>query len=165
MYNDRLTLYNADALYMHGDRGRYKILKIVCNVYFTLFGGQALPDVAHRVTNFDFDMRSGLVLHSLLINHWPDLAKLAGRIRLQPSTDAHRLENAAIVVREMEALQLPFPLTVCLSAFSLSFSVSHCTMNECRITSWEWFKPGRMWAFGVALHLSPVIAFVLDSDK
>lgn len=64
------------------------------------------------MTNFDEDLRSGMVLFSLLSGHWPSLS--SRRVLLRGgSTPSLRdcMENNELVVRVMSDLGLPFEVT------------------------------------------------------
>ena len=61
------------------------------------------------MTNFDEDLRSGLVLFSLLSGYWPALSAKRGTLRPDPVTSKQdRLDNNEAVVRFMAELGLPF---------------------------------------------------------
>ena len=74
---------------------------------------QVLPIAAKRVLNFDTDLRSGLALYAALVSHWPELARLGLKLKTAPTEEGHFRENAAIVVKLVETLQLPYTLQVC----------------------------------------------------
>jgi len=67
--------------------------------WMTLNVAVALPQLEMRVTNFDSDLRSGVVLFSAMANHWPALAPLRGELHYRPDIDMQYKENAALVVR------------------------------------------------------------------
>ena len=76
---------------------------------------KVFPRLAHRVTNFDEHLRSGLVIFSLLAAHWPGLKTLYSSLR-KPAAGARvsaadASVNASIILRAMKMLELPFPLT------------------------------------------------------
>eukprot|EP00899_Mesostigma_viride_P006782 jgi/Mesvir1/16104/Mv08394-RA.5 len=68
---------------------------------------------AHRVTNFDSDLADGLALYSCLAAHWPSLRAQFDKAVAKPANTAAKVAaNAAVVVAAMQALDLPYPVTV-----------------------------------------------------
>ena len=53
-----------------------------------------------------------MALAALLLSHWPELGFWGGQLRLTPTTKADMQSNAAIVVKMVEELQLPWNLQV-----------------------------------------------------
>lgn len=71
---------------------------------------------ARRIQNFDADLRSGLALYAVLVSHWPELARLGPKLKTAPADEGHMRDNATIVVKLVETLQLPYSLQVRLSS-------------------------------------------------
>ena len=69
---------------------------------------------ASRILNFDADLRNGLALYAVLVSHWPELARLGTKLRTAPADEGHLRDNAAILVKLVETLQLPYSLQVSL---------------------------------------------------
>ena len=80
---------------------------------------QVLPMAAGRIQNFDADLRSGLALYAVLVSHWPELARLGIKLRTAPADEGHFRDNATIVVKLVETLQLPYSLQVSLRSCAL----------------------------------------------
>ena len=85
---------------------------------------QVLPMAASRILNFDGDLRSGLALYAVLVSHWPELARLGTKLRTAPADEGHLRDNATIVVKLVETLQLPYSLQVSLRSCALGMAAS-----------------------------------------
>ncbi|GMH42128.1 hypothetical protein BSKO_10047 [Bryopsis sp. KO-2023] len=71
---------------------------------------KGLPECSFRVTNFDSDLRSGVVLFALLLNHWPALVRYAHTLVKKPVKDEQFKTNAELIVRMIQDINLPFPI-------------------------------------------------------
>lgn len=72
---------------------------------------KVFPRLAHRVTNFDEHLRSGLVIFSLLVSHWSGLKSFYSALRKQTKcSENDARNNALIILKAMRTLELPFPL-------------------------------------------------------
>lgn len=60
------------------------------------------PDEALRVTNFDSDLRNGVVLFALFINHWPSAEKYVQSFTRKPVRDAQIKGNVDIIVQVIQ---------------------------------------------------------------
>ena len=85
---------------------------------------QVLPMAASRILNFDGDLRSGLALYAVLVSHWPELARLGTKLRTAPADEGHLRDNATIVVKLVETLQLPYSLQVSLRGCAVCMAES-----------------------------------------
>ncbi|KAK9828703.1 hypothetical protein WJX72_001600 [[Myrmecia] bisecta] len=91
----------------------HSVAESVLLAWMTAHFRKALPEVAVRVVNFDTDLKSGLVLYSLMVNHWPDFARVYGpRVKTTPKGSAQQRENIGLVISMMETLQIPYNITV-----------------------------------------------------
>jgi hypothetical protein len=89
----------------------YSVSEAILLKWMTSHFFKALPNQAHRVTNFDTDMASGLVLYALLVSHWPSLDSYYGKMHKPPKTTRQSEENARLVVEMMKSLQLAWEPT------------------------------------------------------
>lgn len=68
------------------------------------------PNSYNRVRNFDDAFRSGLVIISLLVDHWPALEDRLQELRKNPAEQAQWPNNAKLVLSMWNGLKLPYEL-------------------------------------------------------
>lgn len=73
---------------------------------------QAFPGrlTQNTVTNFDRDMRSSLVLYSVIVNYWPSMLKHRSDLHQEPEVELQFVENAQVVCRCLEEMDIPFKI-------------------------------------------------------
>lgn len=97
---------------------------------------------AEPVTNFEGDLANGVVLFSLLLNHWPGFASRKSKLHLVPSDGKDLRENADLVVKcmqvglaEMTPLNEPTFTLLLLCRIGIMFSyVAEQTLGCARYT-------------------------------
>ena len=117
---------------------------------------QVLPMAASRILTFEGDLRSGLALYAVLVSHWPELARLGTKLRTAPADEGHLRDNATIVVKLVETLQLPYSLQVRLGGCAVCMAAPPLTAK--RRTQDQWGR-GRQcfgccrWCMCGVLHM------------
>ncbi|GAX74871.1 hypothetical protein CEUSTIGMA_g2317.t1 [Chlamydomonas eustigma] len=86
----------------------YSVPESVLLAWMTAHYMREFGDKGFRVTNFDSDLTTGLVLFSLLSGYWPTLSARRGSLRHSIKSERDKLENNEAVVRFMGDLGLPF---------------------------------------------------------
>eukprot|EP00798_Chlamydomonas_sp_ICE-L_P015727 gene15727-21848_t len=82
----------------------YSVSESVLLAWMTMHYSRAFPDIAQRVTNFDEDLKSGLVVFSLLSGYWPALGSRKDVLHTTPTSEADFLDNNELVVRLMSEM-------------------------------------------------------------
>ncbi|QDZ22861.1 hypothetical protein HOP50_09g54090 [Chloropicon primus] len=88
----------------------YSVSETILLKWMTAHFFQALPGVATCITNFDHDLRNGLAFYSLLVGYWPSLGGYSKSLKKNPRGDNQVRENAELVIRMLQSLQLPYVL-------------------------------------------------------
>ena len=89
----------------------YSLPEVILLKWLTLHFKKCLPQTWAKVTNFDADLKSGLVLYAVLVSHWPSLERFYAKLKKTPKTPADFAENAALVAQMVADLGLPFPIS------------------------------------------------------
>lgn len=65
------------------------------------------------MTNFDRDLRSGLVLYALIVNYWPAMLAYRNELHQSPEIELQYQENAAVVVKCVVVARFRIFMLVC----------------------------------------------------
>ena len=76
----------------------YSVAESILLAWMTCHFGREFPSRAHRITNFDEDLKSGLVLFSVLAGYWPGVARKKASMQ-QNISQAQDYDNNAEVGR------------------------------------------------------------------
>jgi len=90
----------------------YSVSENLLLKWLTINFQRAVPTLAYRLTNFHDDLRNGLAFYSVMVNHWPTLESFYSLLHKPCKLETHYQENAQSVLDMMEALQLPFTISV-----------------------------------------------------